>query len=130
MIRKLKIIVVTLALGIIALMAYWPFSPLGRQLRSRERARGQIEAQAALLARWQADPRFSEISTDVGTQDDGVIVLRGYLARAEDLTKLKEIWESTHPPVKTLYFVTVLPEPFFSQEKNTRSSSVVREESH
>lgn len=119
MLRKLKIIGVTLAVGIVALAIFInsPLNPAGRQLRGMALAEQHLQAHADLVLNLSQDPRFSEISVQVGTEHDGVIAVVGEIASDDDLQELKHRWQSTNPPVPMEYLVNVRPEPEFSQIK-------------
>jgi len=127
MLRKLTIIIVTFALGIplliVGVMVIRPYTGAGRQERGMALADQHIQAQAALLAQMHANPRFSEVTAQVGTGGDGCIVLGGIVAADDDARQIQQLWESTHPPVKTLYLITTYPEPTFSDLKRQHELS-------
>jgi hypothetical protein len=113
MIRKLKIIVATFAVGIIGLMILInsPLNPAERQRRNLALAAGHIQAHAAIVGR---DPRFRLIMVQIDTEQEGGILLTGYVASEEDLKELEAAWARTRPPVPSSFGITVLPEPYFS----------------
>jgi hypothetical protein len=115
MLRKLKIVVVTLVVGIAGLwiIVESPLNPAALQHRNLVLAEQHLKSHAAVL---ENDPRFRCVEVHLETARDGGIGISGYVASDADLTSLKAIWEQTKPPVVTYYSVEVLPEPYFSQE--------------
>jgi hypothetical protein len=80
---------------VVALVVWFPYSPIGRQAREHEQMQVAFPAIHAAVVR---DPKFAEVRLSPSPYD-GAVWISGAVASDADLNELDELMKSMSPPV-------------------------------
>jgi hypothetical protein len=107
----------TIAIVLVAYVAYYPFSPAGIQARNMSKARSHIPIVQRALG---SEPRFANVTFDDFTAQEGSLLVGGTVPTRADLDRLKEIVASTSPPTAVIFHVFVDDEMMIPQTVPSR----------
>ena len=117
--RGLQIIAIVTMLGVAAVLLIQRFGPFPRQMENMAAAEQHIQVLRPMLLQ---DSRFTNIALHVFTGAGGSLSLSGELLSDRDLEDLKQIVETSKPPVEVVYHVTVIPPELLEDWKKLRVS--------
>ena len=118
--RGLQIIAIVTMLGVAAVLLIQRFGPFPRQMENMAAAEQHIQILRPML---QQDPRFTNLSLHVFTGAGGSLSLSGELYSDRDLADLKQIVQTSKPPVEVVYHVFVVPPELLEDWKKSKSET-------
>src|SRR6185436_18657088 len=118
--KGLQIIAIVTMLGVAAVLLIQRFGPFPRQMENMAAAEQHIQVLRPML---QQDPRFTNIALHPFTGAGGSLSLSGELLSDRDLADLKQLVETSKPPMKVVYHVTVIPPELLEDRKKAKSES-------
>ena len=120
--KGLRVIVFVIIIGLVIVILTQKFGPYPRQMENMAAAKKHA---LILLPMIQKDSRFSNITADAFTGGaDGSLAIFGELFSDKDLQDLKNIVESSKPPVEVVYFVKVYPAEFRQELERAKANRV------
>ena len=118
--KGLQIIAIITMLGVAAVLLIQRFGPYPRQMQNIAAAEQHIQILRPML---QQDSRFTNIAVHVFTGAGGSLALSGELYSDRDLADLKEVVQSSKPPVEVVYHVFVVPPELLEDWKKSKSET-------
>jgi len=125
--RRLAVnpVLLLILLGAVAFLVFGPTAI--RQARNLRAAQDHLPTINRAIAEFRIQDLG--VKASVYTGEGGSILIRGTVASAEDLSKLKRMVEATQPPVMVLFRVNLEDPDFRETSPEYESTSAIRQES-